>query len=248
MLRFQRMIVATLATLLGIAGNANATTVNADFSRDVTGGNNPGNNSAPVLYVGTGPAADLGTAWNDLQIDMTGAGDTVAAGTLFENLTASDGTTATTIDIEFTSGFYRAFNSSGAHAVQDDRVFARNGDLATLTIKGLNSGEAYDLFLINSGDFLTTYSVGAGSQSASGNAYDGSWTAGGEYASFAGLLADINGEIAVGIQDGNDPVGGFGVISGIQIVSSVVPEPSSVLLLISGMLGLLLTRRLRRRS
>jgi len=77
-----------------------AVTVNVDFSRDITNGANPGPNPAPVLYVGTGPAPDSGTSWNDAQVPLTGDGSEVIEPATFSDLTASDGTTGTSIDVD----------------------------------------------------------------------------------------------------------------------------------------------------
>lgn len=181
--------------------------------------------------------------WNDLRIALTGTGDTVPAGLQFNNLNASDGS-ATGIDIELTSGFFRAFNGPAASAatpgaLQGDRLFANGGNTATLT--GLNPLATYDLYLINSADFATTYSVGGSSASATGAAYDGAWTEGVEFASLTGLTPTA-GSITLTFVDGLAPVNSFAVISGIQIVETI-PEPSAALLCATGLIAYGLRRR-----
>ncbi|OYV04889.1 MAG: hypothetical protein CFE26_14470, partial [Verrucomicrobiales bacterium VVV1] len=200
--------------------------VNADFSRDIVSGTNPGTNPAPVLYAGTGPAPDSNTLWNDLQVALSASGDsgsnTVTHPLQFSNLTASDGA-PTGIDIQLTSGFNASFNStvalsSSAASLQNDRLFSSTGQLATLKIQGLNPAKQYGLYFIGSGSFSTAFTVNSVVKVASGNAYDGSWTEGGEFVSFNAITPSATGEIVVGIQDGTAPIDSFGVISGLQIV------------------------------
>jgi hypothetical protein len=203
---------------------AHAVTVNADFSRDVANGPNPGTNPAPSLYAGTGPAPDGGTIWNDLAIPLQATGDggtdTIAHPLQFDNLVASDGT-PTSIDLQLTSGFFRSFNGApsggGVSALQDDRVFPTLGNLATLKILGLDPARKYSLFLIGSGGFSTAFTVDAVTKVAAGTPYDGAWSEGGEHVSFTGLSPNPAGEISIGIRDGTAPIDSFGVISGIQI-------------------------------
>jgi hypothetical protein len=225
-----------------------AVVVNADFSRDISV-NNVGSNPASVLYVGTGPAPDAGTLWNDVLIPLAATGDagasTIDNPLTFPNLNSSTGT-ATTIGIQLTSGFFRAFNgtataSNTVTALQNDRVFGTGADAAStavLTLQGLNNASTYDLYLINSGGFTTRYTIGATSLNASGNAFDGTWTDGGEHRLFSGI-APTGGEIAITLFELNAT--NAASISGIQIVE--VPEPSVALL--SPLALLAFTRRRR---
>jgi hypothetical protein len=215
-----------LFSLLSSCPLSAGTLVNVDFSRDIVSGTNPGANPAPVLYAGTGPATDSNTLWNDLQVALSATGDsganTVTHPIQFNNLTASDGA-PTGIDIQLTSGFNASFNSTVALAssvasLQNDRIFSSSGQLATLKIQGLNPAKQYGLYFIGSGNFSTAFTVNSVSKVASGNAYDGSWTEGGEFVSFNAITPSATGEIVVGIQDGTVPVDSFGVISGLQIV------------------------------
>ena len=226
--------VTSLGLTLGLLSSCPldaGTVVNADFSRDIVSGTNPGTNPAPVLYAGTGPAADSNTLWNDLQVPLSASGDsganTIVHPLQFNNLTASDGA-PTGIDIQLTSGFNASFNStvalaSSAASLQNDRLFSSAGQLATLKIQGLNPAKQYGLYFIGSGSFSTAFTVNSVVKTGSGNAYDGSWTEGGEFVSFNAITPSATGEIVVGIQDGTAPVDSFGVISGLQIVERPSP-------------------------
>jgi hypothetical protein len=237
-------ILATLPACLSAA-----TVINIDFSRDIVNGPNPlPANPAPVLYSGTGPAADAGTTWNDGQIALTGANSTVVPGTTFNDLTSSTGL-ATTIDIVLVSGFFRSFNGTASTpgnvlSLQNDRVFANGaqttGNVAVLTVKGLTSTYTYDLYFINSGGFSTRYTVGTTSVVASGATYDGTWTDGGEYATLSALSPSA-GEISIAIQYSGAGTG-IGAIAGLQLVE-IVPEPSSRLLVLGSLAGLSFLRR-----
>jgi hypothetical protein len=227
-----------------------ASVVNIDFGRDTTGtttaagGGNPGGNVDHILYTGTGPAPDPGTIWNDGQVRLTTALDTIPQPLLFSNLASSVGD-ATGIDIELTSGFYRSFNGTATPAantvpaLQNDRIFANAGNIATLTIKGLNPTYTYDVYLINSA-FPTRYTIGASSKVSLGTAFDGTWTDTEEHASFTALSPSPGGEIAIQIRDSAATANG--ALSGMQIVE-VVPEPSSTMLLLIPLVGLAFQRR-----
>ncbi len=242
----------SLVILLGsvLTSTLHAVVVNADFSRDIVNGPNPPTaNPAPVLYVGTGPAPDSGTVWNNVTIPLAVTGEagpnTIDNPFTFSNLTSSSGS-ATTIDIQLTSGFFRSFNSGTGAAtntvadLQNDRVFARNGETATVTVTGLNNAFSYDFYFITGAGLNTTYTIGATSANATGTEVGG-WTEGQEFARIQGIVP-TGDTVVFTLTDGITPFNGFGSISGIQIVE-VVPEPSVALL--SSFALLALTRRRR---
>ena len=216
------ILLPLLIIAAALGQSALGLTINADFGRD-TAAQNPGANPAPVLFSGPGPAPDTGTLWNDLRVPLAVAGDqgadTVLHPVLFSNLKSSDNVT-TAVSIQLTSGFYRSFNAAGTMALQDDRVFSRLGQAATMTIGGLDPAKVYDVYFIASGNFTTAYTIGGTGKVATGNAFDGTWTQGGEYVSFTGLAPTAGGQIVVTIQDGAAPIDSFGSISGLQIATS----------------------------
>jgi len=224
---------STLAALLALASAlpSRGLTVSADFSRDIVNGTNPGTNPgtdpgtdpAPVLYAGTGPVLGSGTVWNDLQVPLSASGDlgtdTITHPIQFNDLADSTGA-STTIDIQLTSGFQRSFNSTATAntsvtSLQNDRVFSSGGAIATMKVQGLDPAKRYDLFMIGSSTFSTTFSINSISKITLGTTYDGAWTEGGEYASFIDIAPTAGGEITITLQDSAGI--GFGIISGLQI-------------------------------
>jgi hypothetical protein len=243
-MKTQSKLALFLLPLLPVALSA-ATVVNVDFSRDISIANPAPANPAGSLQTSTGPAPDTGTFWNDFRIGLTGAGTTVVAGDTRNNLSDSTGA-ATTIDVSLTSGFYRAFNSSTLtiNDLQQEWVFAQLGQMATMTVGGLNSSLTYDLYLVAPGSTTlpAAYTIGGTTQNATGAIGDGvTWAAGLQYVLFSGIAPDGGGNIMIGIQDGLAPINGNGGIAAIQIVA--IPEPSTSLLLLGSLVGLALRRR-----
>ncbi len=194
---------------------ASGLTVNVDFSRDETG---PLGGAARVLYSGTAVAPDPGTVWNDYSIAMLGAGSTVPAPYQIDNLVDSIGA-ATGIDLEMTSGWYRAFNSTiVANNLQKEWVFASSPSTGTATLKGLEPSAAYDLYLITGGARKTDFRVGAPTKTATSayTANPANWVAGKEYVIFPSVTADANGRIAINVSAGAGETAGEW--AGMQIV------------------------------
>lgn len=199
-------------------------TVNVDFSRDVT---SPiAGSLAAALHASTGPAPDTGTFWNNYSVYMPATGgsdgaDSIVNPYVVNNLTASDGTTATAIDVTLTSNFYRAFNGTATiNDLQQEWVFARLGNSATMTVSGLDPASTYDFYLIASGSYQTNYTIGTTTKTATGTNGTGVvWTAGAQYVLFSGISPNAGGIVTIGIQDGLAPIDGNGVIAAMQITS-----------------------------
>lgn len=239
-----------IGSLLPVALAAQ-TVINVDFSRDQSVTPN-GGTVVSILYGVPGIAPDAGTTWNDCKIAMD-AGSASTFTILNPPYTAIDlkdsYNQATTVDLELTSGFYRAFNNSliatTANTLRGEWVFANNGVTATATFKGLNPLATYDLYLYGA-TRSTTFTVGATSKTATpatlGTA-QASWVAGTEYVYFNSLTSTGAGELvftmvsAAGSTFASE-------LSGLQIVA--VPEPSTSMILIGSFVGLALALRRRR--
>jgi hypothetical protein len=203
--------------------------INVDFCRDPT---SPLGGVNPVLHAATGPAPDSGTIWNDFSVfipDTNGnsstADDVIATPYLVSNLVDSSGA-ATTVDVELTSGWYRAFNNSVyANTMQKEWVFANSGNAATLTVTGLAAGSSYHFYLIGSGSFATTYTIGATTKSATAvqMADTASWVENAQYVVFSNVAANESGTIVIGVQSS---VSGNGTLAAMQIVPAGGSPPA----------------------
>ena len=220
--------ITLFSLLLGLAltHSAPGLTVNVDFSRDETG---PLGGLASPLFSGTAVAPDAGTVWNDYDISMDGAGSTVPVPYQVDNLVDSTGA-ATTIDLEMTSGWYRAFNASiTANDLQREWVFANSPSIGIATIKGLESLGSYDLYLITAGTRETDFTVKGRTKSATAafTANPGTWLPGKEYVKFQSVTADVNGELVINVAAGGAETAGEW--SGLQIVTAPPAPPLNFL-------------------
>ena len=203
---------------------ASGLTVNVDFSRDVT---SPiAGSLAAALHASTGPAPDSGTFWNNFSIYLPATGGSDGADSIVNpytvsNLTASDGTTATAIDVTLTSNFYRAFNSTAAtNDLQQEWAFARFGNAASMTVGGLDPALSYDFYLVGAGSYPTAYTIGATVKTATGvNGTGGIWTEGAQYVLFSGVSPSAVGIVTIQLQDGQAPTDGNGAVAAMQITS-----------------------------
>lgn len=200
-------------------------TINIDFSRDETG---PLGGPADALHTGTGPAPDTGTIWNDYSIPMTGVGNTIPAGYVRSDLTDSAGAT-TTVDVAMTSGWYRAFNTNTPawNDLQQEWVFVDGGNMATLTVSGLDTAHVYDFYFIGSGNSstsVTRFTIGATSKVANGTLGDGTtWTEGTHHTVIKNVTPDASGNVTVNVQSTGTA---NGILGAMQIVSSEPPAPA----------------------
>lgn len=225
-----------LLPLLPVALSA-ATVVNVDFSRDETG---PLGGNADVLFNATAAAPDSGTIWNEYDISLTGAGSTIPVGYQVDDLVDSLGV-ATTVDLELTSGWYRAFNSAlTGNNLQREWIFANNPSVGVATLKGLNPATTYDLYLIAATrDTLFTIGNTTKLATAGVNANIAGWADGVEYVVFQSLTPDSNGQLVFNLAGNTGETAGE--LAGLQLVA--VPEPSTALLVLGALAGFVLRRR-----
>ena len=209
----------------------NVYVVNVDLQRSTDG----------VDYVGLGAAPDdaNNTYWNVLE----GPSGTSFTAT---DLIASDGITATPIDVSVSNVGGITTQPEPPNALQRDRVYTTSG-VGDFEISGLEAGCSYDIYLFGAWhptvSFATDYTIGGVTKTASGITHDAGypWIEGDDYVVFKGLtgLTSILGTFQKGAG------ASYGVLTGIQIYQ--VPEPSTAVLLGIGVVGLAGFGRRRRR-
>lgn len=219
--------VVGIVTVVSSAGALRATTINVDF-------NLPSGTAG--TYAGLGAYADVSTNtyWNGLTVLGAAGGDTLT------NLKASDGVTATPVSITLNTGVVDDTASYGfpaglAPALMSDYTYT-NG---TFTIGGLVAGGKYQLYLYSQnawGGCKTEFGVGAVTATAVNGSHLTSFVPGENYAVLSNLTADGAGTLS-----GSATMlvgGGAAIFNGVQIVSQV-PEPGTLFLLVTCLLGLL---------
>jgi hypothetical protein len=215
-----------LAFALVLALPAIGGSINVDFSRDPS---SPLGGASPVLHNAAGPAPDSGTVWNDYKIlipDTNGnsvtTDDVIATPYLANDLVDSSGA-ATTVDVELTSGWFRAFNGTPVNTLQKEWLFARSAT-GILTVKGLDPLLTYDFHLIGSGNYDTNYTIGGITKSVTG-IYSQSdvslWTQGTQYAVFTAIAPDAGGNVSISVVANS---GADGAIAAMQISPSDTPD------------------------
>ena len=221
--------LVVLATLLfAIAPLSAGVVVNLDIS-----------NSGSLQYSGQGAYADVGNDhWNRLNIPGT-------TGTIsMANLTASDGTTATTIDVTSVGqgGHARTGYTNGL--LRDGHVH-----VTAVNIDGLDDSKTYDLVFYNTFDnFAAEFTIGGVTKSCDGAPtsapYQENFVDGETYVLFEGVSTDGSGGIDVTVANtdthatsGNN----FTFLPGIQIAE--VPEPATMSLLALGGMAMLRRRK-----
>jgi hypothetical protein len=222
---------------IALIGSARAQVINVDVNK--VGGSDG-------TYSGVGAAPDTGTVWNGLTVgNNTGSSYTV------NNLQNSTGTT-TGVSINLsTTGLITSYDASEnpaafAPALLNDFAYNNQSLTNTITLSGLNSGDAYNLYIYaqNGG-----YDSGGGSYTIGGTTLEAANTGalsstafiqGNNYVEFVGLTGSSSIVATENLADAGS--GGANYFNGLQLVDTTpvveAPEPSTVALLGLGALGL----------
>jgi hypothetical protein len=221
----RKLTVALAWCLMVFAGTAWANTivVNVDF-QDTTGG---------YTYVGLGAAPDSSsnTHWNAITNSMSWADS---------NLKASDGSTTTAVGVALSSVRNNGYDAYGStNDLQHEVAVANNGEKgpATFTISGLSSGWKYDIYLYDA-MWPAVYQIGATTKTPTGGnaGVTPTWVENTHYALFSGLTATSGVISGTFSGDGSTT---YGELAGMQIVGTAVPEPTAMMMLVTGLVGLL---------
>lgn len=197
---------------------------------------------APGVYQGLGAAPDApdNTAWNAIQ--TAGSGNVGP----FNNLLTSSAAPGDLALEVLSPGGVNSFTPGGNPAIalfNGHLNTAADGHPDEMRITGLDPGGWYDLYFYSAraafGAQETTFVVGLESQTLQ-SSNTSSLVLNDNYVVFRRIAADASGAIEFSF---NGP--GGGVFSALQV--KAVPEPSSMLLLAVGLVGLLGYRRCRLR-
>jgi hypothetical protein len=200
--KWMKKSVIVGAFVLLAVGAAQALVVNVDI-----------NAGGATTYSGQGGVSDSGNnSWNALPEDVSS----------LNNLTASDGITATTIDVSITGG---RFEYTLSNELMSDYAYA-NGSPIDVTLSGLTPLASYTLYVYCQGDQESqnaTVTFGGMSETTTGDV-SGSLVAGGNYVILP-ITADAGGTISGTVaQDGSSYV----AINGLQIVEAPATLSPSV--------------------
>jgi hypothetical protein len=215
-----------------LAATSQAAVINVDIQGNNSGGSVTNYSGASA----NGPIASDNT-WN--YFNTVGAPD------------AADTMTVSGVTFAFGGGWLSSFADGTPNNLQGDRVFTATGVTGTFTISGLDISMNYNLALIGpsnaAGGFGTDFTIGGDTKNATATGNPGSgngpltFTEGDSHVLFSGLDGS-SGSITFTIID-DDADGVNGVLSGLQLESVAVPEPSTTALLGLGGLALILRRR-----
>ena len=221
------VVFATL--LFAIAPLSAGVVVNLDLS----GANGP-------QYSGQGAYADAGNNfWNQLAFTTNGTKS-------MSNLTASDSTTATTIDVTSVGlgGHDRGATYTNT-LLRDGHVHVK-----AIQIDGLDDAKTYDLVFYSTFDpFASAFTIGGVTKACDGapnsTPYQENFVDGMTFVLFEGVSTDGSGgiDVVVANADTGDSTSSsnFTFFSGIQIAE--VPEPATMSLLALGGMAMLKRRK-----
>ncbi len=216
----QFVSILTVVCVLGASSALLADTINVDFNS---------NGGSAGTYSGVAAAPDTGTYWNTVTLP---SGQPITSGAL----TASDGTTLTSVTVAFTNsvnGYDNGPCADGtpANALLSDYGYPWGTNSLDFSLDHLTPGGVYNLYLYNQSGGANvanaTFTIGTVSKTVANAPYT-TFVEGTNYAYFAGLVADVNGSIAGTVS--GDPGANYVAFNGLQITS--VPEPGTCVTLV----------------
>lgn len=246
-------VIAVL--LFGSAAIASAAVINVDFQSTDT---------AEGTYQGLGAYSDLpaNTYWNAGDLGILPASVSTYTSAALKD--SAGGQTGVTVTLSGAISGASPWSSNSAVAydwgkssrptnafelLTDAALLPVGHGSTTLTINNLIAGGTYDLYLYQQSgkndSCATTFTFGSVAKTATNTSavYGGQFIENDNYVKYLGLVADGSGSIS-GTMAAAAPA--WGAINGLQLVSSA-PEPNTVVLLITGLLGILAYAWRRRR-
>lgn len=230
-------VLVVLALLCSASGTAYGVTINFSFNE---GGNYIGTDpDCGEYYQGLGAAPDdaANTYWNNIW--HSGSNPYT-----YSSLKLSDNT-ATGIALQVTAHAYNQNSSEGMN-LMDGGIHPYDGNNAQLVLSGLSDSETYTLYVYGGrrGSTDTTYVINGSeyvipTTELRDSFLEVSGSNGGNYFAVSNLYSSM-GVLSFEIKnvDGSPSMVGFQLTGGTG-GGSTIPEPSTVALLATGLLGLL---------
>lgn len=235
MLRSIKLLSVCVAVVLATSMVAQAGVINVDFN------NNRFGDPSTVTYNGT-TAIDNATSYgfNQIMADNLTGGSSILKYAAGSGLGADSGVTVT---LSTGSANTNTASTGFAPNLFRDGPFApTSGSGRTFTLSGLSTSETYDLYLYGSqadayAGYGVDFTINGVTKSTTGAGGQGQFVNGVNYVKYAGLTTGT-GTIS-GSWNGFASMGYEGMFNGFTLSFGEVPEPSAVVLLITGLIGLL---------
>jgi hypothetical protein len=215
----------------------------ASINIDING--KSGETQAPVTYSGAAAIGAAGDVWNGYLVDSS-LGGRVVSPAQSEYLVDSTGA-ATTVKFQIGAVCSDAPGGMG-NALANDLCYVRSvntvGDpepptSTTFALQGLQANGLYDVYLYAAAPvtaYTSSFTIGSTTKTTAHSVFAGTWVENTNYVkirAMAGGDGSLQGTLAGDVN--NDS---YGVWGGLQ-VTAAVPEPSSIMLVVTGLFGLL---------